>query len=75
MANTDAKPITRRPVLFQGPQMQVALPEGHYRLSDLGRVMDTIACRDCQLTWPNKNLAPILLCTCGKANEHGTQGS
>jgi len=66
MADTDHKPVARRPVPFTGPALPVALPEGHFLLSDLGKVMVTIACRDCQLTWPNKNLAPVLLCTCGK---------
>lgn len=59
----------RRPVKFRGPELQVALPEGHYLLSDIGRVMDTIACRECQLTWTNKNLAPVLLCMCGKVTQ------
>ncbi len=70
MAATDARRPTRsRPVAFQGPELKVALPEGHYLLSDIGRVMDTIACRECQLTWTNKNLAPVLLCMCGKVTQ------
>lgn len=63
------RPLRSRPVYWQGPELQVALPEGHFLLSDLGRVMDTIACRDCVLTWPNKNLAPVLVCSCGKVTE------
>lgn len=62
-----------KPAPFKGPELEQALPEGHYLLNDLDRVMATIACRECRLTWPNKNLAPILLCTCGKVRGHGTQ--
>lgn len=65
----------QRPVPFKGPELQQALPAGHFLLRDLARVMDTIACRECRLTWPNKNLAPILLCTCGKVKDDGTQGA
>lgn len=67
--------VRGKPVPFRGPELEQALPEGHYLLRDLGRVVDTIACRDCRFEWPNKNLAPVLVCTCGKVKDHGTQGS